>query len=66
MAVSFGFTTKVYAIEANDRLTSLFTLNGQGMKAVKYSPLGNHLCILFSKTIKIMDSYSFTQQFTIH
>jgi len=47
-------------------LTTLYAMNGQGMKQVKYSPLGNHLCILFSKYIKIVDSYSFTTMFVIN
>jgi hypothetical protein len=66
MAVSFGFTVKIYAIEGGDKLTSLFTINGQGMKQVKYSPMGNHLVILYSKMIKINDSYSLNTHFVIH
>lgn len=65
IAVSFGFSTKIYTLEGNDKLTSLYTMNGQGMKQVKYSPLGNHLCILTSKVIKILDAYSFSTNFIV-
>ena len=66
MAVSFGFAVKVYAIEGSERLSSLFNLNGQGMKQVKYNPQGNHLCILSSKTIKVLDAYSFSIKHIFH
>lgn len=53
-------------MEGYERLTSLFTLNNPGIKSVKYSPLGNHLCLLFSKCIKIINAYSFDEAFIIH
>ena len=65
MAVSFGFSTKIYAIEGHDRLISLFAMSTQGLKQLMYSPYGNHLALLFSKHIKIVDAYSFQLRFTI-
>jgi hypothetical protein len=65
LAVSFGFRTKIYAIDGNERLISLHTINRPGIKSVKYSPLGNHLCLLFSKSIKIINVYSFNEAFSI-
>lgn len=41
-------------------------MNGQGIKQVKYSPLGNHLCVLTSKSIKVLDAYSFTTKVVLH
>jgi hypothetical protein len=66
LAVSFGFTTKVYALEGTERLSSLHTINLQGVKQVRYSPLGNHLCLLSSKCIRVVDAYSFMVKYTIH
>jgi hypothetical protein len=65
LTVSFGFAVKVYGLEGCQGLTSLFAMNGQGMKQVKYSPLGNHLCILTSKNITILDAYSFTTMYVL-
>ena len=59
IAVSFGFSTKIYAVEGQDRPISLFAMSTQGLKHLRYSPRGNHLCLLFSKYIKIVNAYSF-------
>lgn len=65
LAVSFGFSTKIYALEGNERVSSLHSSNVQGVKQVKYSHMGNHLCLLSSKSIRIIDAYSFALKFVL-
>ncbi len=43
----------------------VYTYNAQNIKKIKYSPSGSDLAIMSQKSIKIMDSFSFSIKYII-